>query len=178
MRKVCFLLVGLMLVLCVAAPCEATQWSQAFRTDDEPNLVNLWISAGSSFSSAALPSGWTYWQSDDGSWAQWFTHGGYGTVNIQGTQTFGSEKTAPFYLDVQEVHYDWTTRQVVAGYDYALYWSGTCWSLLDSSTDFSNSTDAVRDCPGPAVPEPATMLLLGSGLVGLAGFARKKLFKK
>lgn len=39
-------------------------------------------------------------------------------------------------------------------------------------------TTITIDAFGTPVPEPATMLLLGSGLIGLAGYGRKKLFKK
>jgi hypothetical protein len=51
-------------------------------------------------------------------------------------------------------------------------WDGLHWDGM------ALPTGVIYDRTSGPVPEPSTMVLLGSGLIGLAGYARKKFFKK
>jgi hypothetical protein len=57
--------------------------------------------------------------------------------------------------------------------------SGATRLYLGTMDGFSwNNNNGSFDVTIAAVPEPTTMLLLGSGLIGLVGYGRKKFFKK
>ena len=57
-------------------------------------------------------------------------------------------------------------------------WNGTDDLILSDFWSDGGGAISHVSLYGTPVPEPATMLLLGSGLLGLAGFGRKKLFKR
>ena len=89
--------------------------------------------------------------------------------------TWGWSRSGTTEFDIGDIFTTWDNGDPL---NVALtYTEVPCWNSLHliSSTfdlDYDNAS-----CPAP-VPEPATILLMGAGLIGLVGYNRKRLIKK
>ena len=114
--------------------------------------------------------------------------------------TFELEYIAPDWSFIVEGHFNSVTEKYVMDYPFTYlkpdnrlqrigslsFWLTTPTTLegeslifhsIPSDSGWNEIGTIACNYTGNPVPEPATMLLLGSGLIGLAGFGRRK-FKK
>lgn len=122
-------------------------------------------------------TGYTYMDTDypDSTWSE---EGRLTKVYEDGWANYGTKYESDDWASVWQ--FDSPVRYIgISAWDHDIYADGahTGWSSFhdDGSASGWQSAEAEIDAVGARVPEPSTMLLLGSGLFGMAAF--KKGFK-
>lgn len=106
---------------------------------------------------------------DYGEAAAIWTAGGVYSYNFAfSSNTYNNDGDLHEFLGIADIYHDGTLNVSISSWYGDFYVAS---STLTAHGD--NGTDGMAP-----VPEPATMILMGLGLVGLAGVSRKKLLKK
>jgi hypothetical protein len=166
-------LMALLAILCIisAAPAEATPWHQAFKETEaiKFNEIAMFMTSGDESFSGMSRYGNLNWSAADAT--DFIIPSGNFVKNLRFNLGFTGKD--PFSFDIFVIRDNGPVSRIIDAMTYS--WTGTTWDVDDirlshAASIYQRDMNATAAAP---VPEPTTILLFASGLLGLAFVGRK-----